>query len=273
MYSLILESVDEGTINKTDFQNFLQNLQKENHELKKELSSVQSLNSRRSSTSHHSHRLNSSHGSQLGSSYHSNIQQASHHSNSHHSSNHSTHPQDSWYGDGHDTYNGFRRTFSGSINRLDTPSQRWRAKQRFDDAVTKYRLEIYKNRSENPRASPFYDESEEERIKSLEAEIFRVKLENLQERTEKEKIRLELDHLQTCFEALNVQYNELNIKTRHTVEHYDQRLQDAFDRLHGLRYSNKRRRSSKLFFWKNSKANIKIDDDEKFLSNKVTHVI
>lgn len=132
-------------------------------------------------------------------------------------------------------FNNSRRNSSSKIESMN-------AKKKFDNAVQKYRLEIYKKRSEDRTSIPFRDDSEVERMNALESVLFDVKLENLQERTEKEKLRLEVDRLQTCFSKLANQYTELTDAMQQKLVDNNKRLENAFDRMHNLKY-NKRKKN------------------------------
>ena len=95
----------------------------------------------------------------------------------------------------------------------------------------KYRLEIYQDRCKNYNADPFRIDTEKERVRILEGLLLEVKLENLQERTEKEKLRLEVDLMNGRFSSLCEQYTKLNDSMQSKKTDYAQRLSLLSDQI------------------------------------------
>ena len=115
------------------------------------------------------------------------------------------------------------------------------AMKKFNDAILKYRLEIYKNRAKAMEAQLAESMHQNSIMHGLEEYLCELTLRNVSLKTEKVELKLRITALQNCFDDLERKYNTLPAKIESTFKDNKARLEKALDKLYVLQQKSKRR--------------------------------
>lgn len=136
------------------------------------------------------------------------------------------------------------------IKALKTPKTNFHERrQKFEEAVIEYQLEIYKNRYFNSRQNIFEEDCINQQS-SIRDAYCDLKLENIKIKTEKEWLRLEIDRMHDCFRNLCGKVEKLNNETKMVVTNITIRMDRAFEYVYRLKATLDQKRKWFSFKWR-----------------------
>ena len=118
------------------------------------------------------------------------------------------------------------------------------AMKKFNDAILKCRLEIYKNRAKSMEAQLAESMHQNNIIHGFEEYLCDLALRNVSSKTENVELKLRISVFQNCFDDLGRSHNTLIAKIKSTFKDNKARLEKAFDKLYVLKPKSKQRRDS-----------------------------
>ena len=127
------------------------------------------------------------------------------------------------------------------VNESQIKPSRSELQRRFNNAVAKYRLEIYQNRfqKENENATLYLQQNNE--LKEL---VMELKMENIQMKTDSQQAFLQINDLQDHFSSIEQYFQKLSNEVDDTFTTYQSRIEKAYDKLHQLKCEKKKRKFS-----------------------------